>query len=558
MPAAAPDPATAPPKPDAQARDRCQEAARLFDRAVQAGCHDPDVLYMLALAHKRQGKTGDARAALRKIPRPDANVWLQMGLLSLRENNLPQAEGDFVRAWEMDQSSYEVCYNLLLVQLTLGKCEDCLGLIPPALELVTQRGGDSAPAAEERRFLQVLHLLLQACQAAGEGPTSSGGEMPGLAAAAALTELNPADEQRLLKVIRSLGHLDTVHRLLQTLTQARPRSTAVREAYVEAVLVKAKDLMDRCLWTEAELVLRPLARERPAGRTSQVALLNLMGCCACLTQDFDNAARHFQAALKLAANDARLHQNLALTYELKGDLTQADPHWNRYFDLLDERVPVPPDRDQYRDKLVFESLGRLAGRYSEKEKWSSALSYVQRAQHLRPNDPDVLDRLFHLYNQAKRPQDARRTLEQLRRLRPNEPQYELYELDLVEVKGLNDIERLLTEIERIRKRHPGDARVDERAVNMVGNVIPLMGNLCDQLTDQMSKVIDQVRNLPNYQINWSAVREVMRDLLREFQKLQRITRKCLPLVTSDEHRRIVRDLADHIDKKMEACRSMGA
>ena len=108
------------------------------------------------------------------------------------------------------------------------------------------------------------------------------------------------------------------------------------------------------------------------------------------------------------------------------------------------------------------------------------------------------------------------------------------------------------------KRYPDEARVEERAVSMVGNVIPLMGNLCDQLTDQMSKVIDQVRHLPNYQINWSAVREVMRDLLKEFQKLRRITGKCLPLVTSDEHKRIIRDLADHIDKKMEACRSMGA
>jgi hypothetical protein len=67
-----------------------------------------------------------------------------------------------------------------------------------------------------------------------------------------------------------------------------------------------------------------------------------------------------------------------------------------------------------------------------------------------------------------------------------------------------------------------------------------------------------VRNLPNYQINWSAVREVMRDLLREFQKLRRITAKCLPLVTNDDHKRIIRDLTDHIDKKMEACRSMGA
>jgi tetratricopeptide (TPR) repeat protein len=393
-----------------------------------------------------------------------------------------------------------------------------------------------------------LAATLQACQ-----PGAANGK-----AVATLAELTDRDEQRLLKVIRSLGQLETVHTLLRTLSEARPQSGPVREAYIESVLVKAKDLVDRCDWTEAELLLRPLMRERSSNRNTQVALLNLMGCCACLTQDFDSALKHFSAALKLAANDARLHQNLALTYELKGDLSEADPHWNRYFDLLDERVPVPPDRPHYRDALAFESLSRLAGRYTEKEKWSSALSYVQRAAHLRPGDPDVLERLFHLYNQAKRHQDARRTLEQLRRLRPNEPQYELYELDLIEVKGLNDIERLLTEIERIRKRHPNDARVEDRAVTMVGNVIPLMGNLCDQLTDQMSKVIDQVRNLPNYQINWSAVREVMRDLLREFQKLRRITGKCLPLVTSDEHRRIVRDLADHIDKKMEACRSMGA
>ena len=177
---------------------------------------------------------------------------------------------------------------------------------------------------------------------------------------------------------------------------------------------------------------------------------------------------------------------------------------------------------------------------------------------MRPNDPDLMEKVFHLYNSAKRPQDAKKALEQLRQLRPGDPQLDLYELDLIEVKGLNDIERLLTDIEQIRRRHPGDARVEERAVRMVGNVIPLMGSLCDQLTQQMSKVIDQVRHLPNYQINWSAVREVMRDLMREFQKLKRITQKCTPLVTSDEHKRIIRELAEHIDKKMEACRSMGA
>jgi tetratricopeptide (TPR) repeat protein len=527
-------------------------AAQILDRAVQGGCQDANVLYMLALAHKRQGKTNEARSALRKISRPDANVILQMGLLSLEEGNLAQAEGEFQRARQMDKESYEICYNLLLTQLTLGKIEECTKLIPDAVELLDRSPGTlpgGAYAPDERRFLQLLQSLLQQCD---ETMLRDPRFDP------VLSEMTPDDEQRLLKVVRSLGQLDVVHTLLKALTASRPRSAAVREAYIEAVLVKAKDVMDRCNWTEAELLLRPLANDRSASRANQVALLNLLGCCACLTQDFDGAINQFQNALKLSDRDPRLHQNLALAHELRSDLQSADAHWNRYFDLLDQRVPAPPDVPKYLNSLAYESMSRLASRYSEKEKWNNALGYVQRAARLRPDDPDTLERLFHLYNHAKRPQDARQTLNDLRRLRPTDPQLDLYELDLVEVKGLADIEKLLMEIDRILKRYPGDARVEERAVTMVGNVIPLMGNLCDQLTEQMGKVIDQVRNLPNYQINWTAVRDVMRDLLREFQKLRRIVGKCMPLVTSDEHKRIVRDLAEHIDKKMEACRSMGA
>jgi Flp pilus assembly protein TadD len=520
---------------------RYEVAAQILERAAQ-GTQDANVLYMLAMAYKRQGKTAEARNALRKIGKPDANVLLQLGLLSLKEGNLPQAEGEFVRAREMDAGSYEICFNLLLTQLTLGKLAEASDLLPAAVELTGQN-------ADERRFLVVLQALLKAAQKRNYGT---------LITDPVLLDMTNEDEARLLKVLKSLGQIDSVLSLVKTLVDARPRSTAVREAHIEAVLVKGKDLLDKGAWTEAELLLRPMSTEKAATKANQTALLNLLGCCNALTQDFDSAVRHFSAAVKLNGSDPRLQQNLALAYELSGDLQSADPHWNRYFDLLDRRVPVPSDLPEYVSLLTYEGLSRLAGKYSEKEKWNSAVGYIQRAASLRPNDPDTLERLFHLYNHAKRTKDARRTLDQLRRLRPTDPQLDLYELDLIEVKGLNDIERLLTDIDAIRKRYPGDARVEERAVSMVGNVIPLMGNLCDQLTDQMSKVIDQVRHLPNYQINWSAVREVMRDLLKEFQKLRRITGKCMPLVTSDEHKRIIRDLADHIDKKMEACRSMGA
>jgi Flp pilus assembly protein TadD len=531
---------------------RFEAAAHYLNQAVLSGCSDSNVLYMLAMAYKRQHKSNEARAALRKITRPDANVLLQMGLISLQEQNLSQAEGELVRAWEMDRNSYAICYNLLLVQLTLGKVEACLLLLPRATELAgspaSVNGSASNTAADEGRFLRILQSLLKNCLK--KGPDSRPDSI--------LEQMTGQDEQRLLQVIRSLGQVDTVHILLKGLADARPRSSSVCEAYVESVLVKGKELMDRCSWTEAELLLRPLAHDKSAGRHAQAALLNMLGCCAAMTQDFDSALNHIHSALKLSGNDARVHQNLALTLELQGGFADAEPHWDRYFELLDGKIPKPSDMPDYSDNLAYEGLTRLATRYTEKERWNIALGYIQRACRIRPNDPDTLERLFHLYNQNKMQKEARKTLEKLRQLRPNDPQMELYELDLIEVKNLSDIERLLMNIDTILKRHPGDARVEERAVSMVGNVIPLMGKLCDQLTDQMTKVIDQVKHLPNYQVNWSAVREVMHDLLKEFQKLRRITGKCLPLVTGDESRRIIRDLGEHIDKKMEACRSFGA
>jgi tetratricopeptide (TPR) repeat protein len=519
---------------------RSDRAAGLLEKAVAVGCQEAPVLYLLAMAYKRQHETAKAHATLRKIARPDADVFLQMAILSLQENQLARAEGELAKAWELDPSSYEVCHNLLLTRLTLGQIGTAAELVPAAIELAGKRGDPS-----ERRFLIVLHGLLRNAEVDGDPRFDP-----------ILNELNAEDERRLVAIARDLGHLEAAVGLLRTLAIARPSSTAVREAHLEVVLVKAKELMDRCSWTEAGILLRPLARDAAGPRGHRVALLNLLGVCACVTQDFDDAARHFGDAIKLAGNDPRLHQNLALVYEIQGDLGRADPHWNRYFDLLDGRTPGPMDVPDYPTALAFQSLRRLAERYKEKEKWTQALGYVQRAKSLRPEDPEILEQLFHLFNQSKKPQDARKTLEKLRELRPQDPQLDLYELDLNEAKNLNDIERLLTEIDRILKRYPGDARVEERAVTMVGNVIPLMGTLCDQLTDQMSKVIDQVRHLPNYQINWTAVRDVMKDLMKEFQKLRRITGKCLPLVKNDEHRRVVRDLADHIDKKMEACKSM--
>jgi tetratricopeptide (TPR) repeat protein len=534
-----------PAKPADAASTRFDTAARLLDQALQAGCKDPAVVYLLAMAHKRRGNLREARNALRKIEPADGNVWLQLGLLSRQEvkgtltQPLHQAEQEFSQAWQEDPASYEACHNLLLTRLSLGQVEEAATLIPRLQAL--------APAPQEQHRLALLQALLP-------GPKAANGES---SSNPLLTDMQPADEQQLLKLTRGLGHLDTVSSLLRALAAARPGSAPVLEAYLEAILVQAKVLLDRYDWTAADQLLAHFTRVKWASRPAMTALLNLLGCCACLAQDFDAGVQHFTSALRLSGNDARIHQNLALAYEWKRQLAQADPHWNHFFEMLTNRLPVPTGWPDYVERLAYEGLSRVAACYSEKERWADALAYVERAHQVRPKEADTLERLFHLYLQVNRPQDARQALRKLRELRPNEPQHDLYELNLMKVKTLDDLERKLTELDRILKKYPNDPRVQDKAVEETGNVIGLMGNLYDQLTEQLGRVVNQVRHLPNSQINWSAVSEVMRDMRAEFQKLRRITAKCMLLAVTEEQRRVIRELSGRIDRKIEVCRSWG-
>src|ERR1700757_2659819 len=96
------------------------EAARLLEQALRAGAQDPQACYMLAMCYKGMGKTAEARNALRKIAQPDANVYLQLGLLSIAEKDFAQAEQEFGKSWELNPTSYAAAYDLMLARLCQG------------------------------------------------------------------------------------------------------------------------------------------------------------------------------------------------------------------------------------------------------------------------------------------------------------------------------------------------------------------------------------------------------------------------------------------------------
>lgn len=533
------------------------EAARFLEQAVKAGCHDPQVAFMLALCYKKLGRTLEARQALRKVPEPDGQVFLQMGLLSFAEKAYEQAEQEFSRAWEMMPSSYCSAYNVLLCRLCLGRVEAAAELVPRIVPLAD---------SEDRDFLALLEALLGFFSSAeGNGSTtprvSANGDREKESLLAAMT---PKQEQRLLHLLAGLGQFEVAYPLLCRLARLRKSSFAAQEAYLEVLLLQGRQLVDRGQWEEARDLLAPLARTAAepvegsvAPRSTHIALLNMLGCCACMLQDFEHAVWYFQAALNKVGNDAWLHQNLALACEWLGRLDQADAHWNQYFELLDPRIPAPP-LPRYLESLAFEGLVRLSDIYYRREKWNKSLGYLQRAQRCRPDDADTLERLFHLHTQLKRPEEARRVLRRLREIRPHDPQFELYELDTRDIRSLEDIDRLLSEVRKALGRFPNDLRVEERAAALIANAGGYLDQQYGQLAGQLNRVVDQMRRLPAYQINWPAVRDVTRDLQDDLLHLRRTANRCLSLAGQEGQRRNLRDLIARVDRKIDVCHSMRA
>jgi hypothetical protein len=263
----------------------------------------------------------------------------------------------------------------------------------------------------------------------------------------------------------------------------------------------------------------------------------------------------FTAALQIQNRDARLSQNLALTYELQGRLADAESHWNWYLEMLDGRIPTPPNSAGYRDRLAFECLHRLALRFSEKGKWTNALTFFQRAHQLRPQDADTLERLFHLFNQLKKPEEARKMLRRLQQLRPQEPQIEMFELELIELNNLENCNRALAGIESLKQKYPDDGRLPEREGQLVGAVVTYLKRLSRQISEQLDRAAARVRRMPG-QTDWPEMRHYLRDLRGRMQRLKKTAARCLALASSEQHRRDLQQLICHADQEIDHCRTL--
>jgi Flp pilus assembly protein TadD len=519
--------------------DSDEAAVRRFEDALQAGCRDTNVSYLLALAFHRQGKTREAHDALRHLPGTVAEVEFLRGVLSFREKQFACAEQHFAAAWEQMPRSYEVCYNLLLTRLSQEKIDAAVTLFPDMIRL--------APATADQHAWTLLQALLQSTR------NGNGAAQPDLR----LEKIDPQEEQQLLHLVTGLGHAPTTYGLLQFLTKTSPGNGAFSKALYDCALLMARKRVSECDWHGAARVLLPLAYEKEVSPGKRAALLNILGCCACLTQEFEDGAEWFATALRLAPGDICLEQNLALAHEWHGQIAQAEVYWDRYFQQIEAWAHHSAEPADYPKLLAYTGLTRLADSYAEQQSWASAITYAQRALACRPDDFACREKLFHLYIKAGRSAAARKTLEQIQQLQPEEPRFAFYELELIEGRNLEEIGRFIAGIDRLQKRFPEDASALERTQALASGILPRLDRLSTQMSQQLTKVRNQVRRLPSYQIDWSAVHDLVRDLRGDLQTLRSVANKCLPLLGNEQKQQAIHDLCERIDHALEQCRALG-
>lgn len=293
--------------------------------AIEAAGPHPALVQRLARRLRRNGKLAETRQTLDSATIADAGVHVERGLLALAERQLLAAERNLAEAVALDPQFPAAVLNLMFVQLSLGRIDAAVTLLPKAMQL--------APTDSLKRLCHCLRRLIDA-NAIDAGNWSA------------------IDDELVLDFIRRVGRWETATILFDALARLRGSSPSVRKAHAEIAALRAKDMIDR---GEAASLLR---RFGPIAQAASPVLQNLLGVAAALRQDFDSAIRHFTAALP-QAGDARIEQNLALVREWQGDLAVAIVHWRRYLEGRPGKSVRLKEIPDYRRRIETLAMDRL-------------------------------------------------------------------------------------------------------------------------------------------------------------------------------------------------------
>jgi len=247
-------------------------------------------------------------------------------------------------------------------------------------------------------------------------------------------ELMPHDsrvEFQLAKVYREQGRIDEANKALAHSEEQRHRDQ-------DDVRLKQEcaQKLDQGLREEARAVCEQLYDPNNADR------LTSLGTMYGQHGDLDSALKCFRQAAELAPQSPQMQYNLALTYYQRNEfekartpLEHALKRWSDLFPLnalygavlvkLGEEAPAYQalqrayqlnPQDSGTTDLFYTTALKLAQQSRDNKEYSRALSYLQEATKLRPQEAEPHQRMAEIYSRTARPSQANAELAEARRL----------------------------------------------------------------------------------------------------------------------------------------------
>ena len=463
---------------------------RASGRTDAVGQH---AVLLLARLARRENRIDDYRRWLDRLPASLHLVEAERACQAIREHQLEHAEFVLENILHREPNCLSVRWNLFWVRLSAGKSRD-------AWRLWDKQAWSGLPSSEQR-------LLKSLWAVTRHGPGSE----------QVLAGLNNEDESRLIQAILSIGRLPSAAAALKVLCHDRPTSQGALQAWRAVTIWQTWRHFQRHEWLLAERCLQELLQEQV-----WPALHNLLGIVRALQLDFDGACQQFGEALRLAGDDPRIHQNLALTWSWAENWQEAELHWGRYLGLFSQSLPHPPAHPDYHRRLRLRVICERARIADERGQRAIAEAYWEEAARLQPEDPELLERLFRLKIERNDFESARQILARLRTLCPGETRYDLDEMDCIEIENIDDLERLFNKLLALVSTNPNNQGLHQQAV---ARFLPKFLVIHRRLAARGRQVVADLDRLPSSSQGWYTAQRELRQIVGDLQWLNRVVKR---------------------------------
>jgi len=219
-----------------------------------------------------------------------------------------------------------------------------------------------------------------------------------------------------------------------------------------------------------------------------------------------------------------------------------------------------PNR-QYYDTLACEGRLHVAELFSVEKKWNQAAKHFEKAHQVRPDNGDIMVKLFYSYRNGKNSNKARQTYKKLTKKYPKNLGYQILEVDLLlsEASSLRDFERAFKKLVQLKRQHPKDPEILSKGEALVIEFVPSIAEVSDKLSASLREVVTTIQRIkqdPNMTIDSYKLKQIYNDLKNDYQTLKNMVDQCFEFVDSKDGKKMLRDLREHINSKISLINSL--